>query len=198
MLILNIKNYYVIKQIIFDNTQGIEFIDRRKDFVLLAPNQTKHLYFIVKNNLTFDDRYWYDHPIIVRTEDGWKAETSIKTKPNFQTYDWEAISNYVSIKEKEVESEDKTIVKKMLLECEPSHTTYIEYDLESSNYSIYTIIAFLLLWFIAIVRNIYPKIPGFEFWGTFKTMLFVLILFGLMVSTLYYQVLILDYFEIDY
>ncbi len=74
---------------------------------------------------------------------------------------------------------------------------YFEYDLESIAYNIYTIGAFFILWFLAIIRNVYPKIPGFEFWGKTKTILFIIILFVIMLSTLYYQILILDYFGID-
>ncbi|OLS20572.1 MAG: hypothetical protein HeimC2_36540 [Candidatus Heimdallarchaeota archaeon LC_2] len=71
---------------------------------------------------------------------------------------------------------------------------YFEYDLESLTFNIYTIGAFLVLWFLLIIRNIYPKIPGFEFWGKIKTVFFVIILFGIMLSTLFYQILILEYF----
>ena len=71
---------------------------------------------------------------------------------------------------------------------------YFEYNLESIAYNVYTIGIFSLFWFLAIISNIYPKIPGFEFWGKIKTIFFILILFGIMLSTLFYQVLILEYF----
>jgi hypothetical protein len=72
---------------------------------------------------------------------------------------------------------------------------YFEYGFDSVTFNVYTISAFLVLWFFLIIRNVYPKLPGFEFWGSTKTFFFALILFIAMISTWAYQIALLSYFE---
>jgi hypothetical protein len=73
---------------------------------------------------------------------------------------------------------------------------YFEYGIHSTTFNYYTISIFLIAWFFLIIRNVYPRLPGFEFWGSTKSFFFVLILFIVMISTWAYQITLLTYFDL--
>jgi hypothetical protein len=128
LTIHNLRDYYVSEKLFFDKTSGIVFNSTRKAFVLLGSNETKHLYFIFKNNLTFTDRYSYEHPIVVRTLNGYEASTVVSTKPNYHKFSYKIISDYVELKEEETQVNSNEIVKNVGLKCIPEvDYTYVGY-----------------------------------------------------------------------
>ena len=127
----NLKDYYQATEVIFDGSKGIQFIDNPKRFVLLLPNETRHEYFIIMHNLTFTDRFFFTHPLSVRTIDDYEASGVVVTKPNYQTFSLEIISDYVKLKTEERDAKSKEVTRDLKEECTPeAFSTYLGYELK--------------------------------------------------------------------
>ncbi len=123
----NKMDYYIADKLSFDKSEGIVFVNPNR-FILLKPNQTRHYYFIFKNNLTFTDRYYYKHIIAVRTMDGYTKKTTVTTKPYYQRFTLNTIKEILQLKKKE--NENSTAVLKTELECKPREFSYVNYPLD--------------------------------------------------------------------
>ncbi len=124
----NMVDYYVADELQFDRSEGIVFVSPYNRFILLKPNQTRHYYFIFKNNLTFTDRYYYKHIIAVRTMNGYTKKTKVTTRPHYERFTLNTIKEILQLKKKE--NENSTAVFKTELECKPKKFSYVNYSLD--------------------------------------------------------------------
>jgi hypothetical protein len=67
---------------------------------------------------------------------------------------------------------------------------YVDYKSEIENEDIHlaTLIGFSLIWFILVARNIYPRMPGREFWKSWHRITFFFIIVAFWILTIWYQI----------
>ena len=61
-------------------------------------------------------------------------------------------------------------------------------EIENENIHLVTLIGFSLFWFILVARNIYPRMPGREFWKSWHRITFFFVIVAFWILTIGYQI----------
>ena len=129
----NTLPYYQTLRVILWNTEGIEYLDETDHYVVLRPNENKHIYYRFKTVGDFSEKYYYSFPLVVSDPSNYTARTEIQVKKDFQVIPEDIITDYVKALKKAEKSSDKSIVKDIELSCYSNLTeTYVDYPLNLS------------------------------------------------------------------
>jgi hypothetical protein len=118
-IVQNNKDYYITTNLKISNTEGIKIISEENQNIVLAPNEKKTIYWILKvDNL--DENYIYTFPISIYS---FKEETTAKFRAstNGQNVNLKTAENYIS--------ESINNIKGPMLNCNSSKNTVYAGDI---------------------------------------------------------------------
>lgn len=116
LLILNVKNlnsFYVTSRISLANVNGVEILDDNFQSIMLAPNEEKKLYWMMKVGNDFRGGFIYTFPLKLSTDRGERAETSFRASQHAKLFSEEYMKLFMITDH----PEEKLYSKNVLVTC---------------------------------------------------------------------------------
>ncbi|MEM4267749.1 MAG: transglutaminase-like domain-containing protein [Candidatus Woesearchaeota archaeon] len=121
----NLRDYYVDKELMISQTEELDVVGERRQFVLLAPRETKKVFWILRTSISLDPNYLYTFVVSVYTTHNESALTNFTSSKKEKVYSLSEVRDYISFQKR---SESKTYSNEVGIICQPDRDVYYRGD----------------------------------------------------------------------